>query len=169
MQAWTLMDSWVRRTMLCFLPLLWREERQKLTRRESTQGFWLYNVSFFLKQVSLQKDTLPVSNIEWSKKVCFEERPWKWSRDIKTKLASRAENRTKTSTLRQSDSAQSETTPAVFAQVMRQTSPEVKGEKMRDGSSSEVSSAPWVNGDMPRPYHSPVICSQCLNDGPTQR
>lgn len=40
---------------------------------------------------------------------------------------------------------------------------------MRDGSGPEVSSTPCVNGDMPRPYHRPVNCLQCLNDNPKQR
>ena len=30
MQAWTRTDSCMRSTMLCFLPLLWRKERQKV-------------------------------------------------------------------------------------------------------------------------------------------
>lgn len=54
-------------------------------------------------------------------------------------------------------------------QVTEQYGGKVQKVKMRDGNRSQVISAPCVNGDMPRPYHHPVNCLQCLNDNPQQR
>lgn len=144
------------------------KKKTKANQMRSPSGVFF----FFGKHASVQSDSITVSNIEQSRESALMKRAHQ-SSHVTLKPASRATVKTGTmaSALRWSGSARSETSPAVFAQVMRQTSPEVKGKKKKWGMGAARRSAPppRVNGDMPRPYHTPVICLQCLNDSLTQR
>lgn len=128
-------------------------------------------VFLFGKHASVQSDSVTVSNIEQSRESALMKRAHQ-SSHVTLKPASRAAVKTGTmaSAPRWSGSSSIWNKPRSICSGHETNLSWSKRKKKKWGMGAARRSAPppRVNGDMPRPYHTPVICLQCLNDSPTQ-